>query len=190
MKKDYVCAIFIRDDQVFCCQSRTEEGAWAFPYSDVPHQVLGDTLLASLSHAVTADYVLDVHLGRHTDGVKNLDAQVCRLNSGEPQLVEPRPCQWLSAQALDSVEWEPLCAPFIFRIKELLRQKDCRVALDNGDGTEETVYAGCCSKVESLRRFQDAILQQKAQKDAATQPYRWRQVRLYNHYGELIATES
>ena len=65
-----------------------------------------------------------------------------------------------------------------------------RIAKDNFDGTEETVWSKICTKEEADIMFLKVVQEQSREYHVAKTLPRWRQIRLYNQNNELIATES
>ena len=65
-----------------------------------------------------------------------------------------------------------------------------RIAKDNFDGTEETVWSKICTKEEADSVFLKVIQEQAHEYHVTKSLPRWRQIRLYNQNNELIATES
>ncbi len=65
-----------------------------------------------------------------------------------------------------------------------------RIAKDNFDGTEETVWSKMCTKEEAEAMFLKVIQEQSNEYHVAKTLPHWRQIRLYNQKEELIATEN
>jgi hypothetical protein len=65
-----------------------------------------------------------------------------------------------------------------------------RIAKDNFDGTEETIWSKICTKEEADTMFLKVVQEQSHEYRVTKTLPRWRQIRLYNQNEELIATES
>lgn len=191
MKKNLVCAIIIKDDKVFCCKSGIFEGKWAFPYSDTPlKSFLGDEYERALEGAVIGDLKMERGLvGSSEDKIRRIElhARICRSDSGKFQLVDDRERKWLTAEELYTVDWEPLCEPFVLNLKKMLSKQQYRIFVVYKDGTEETIWSGICSEVEQDRKFYKAI-QDQASKYAADK--RSCKVCAHNKDGEILSWET
>ena len=72
----------------------------------------------------------------------------------------------------------------------MVEKQKYRIAKDNFDGTEETVWTGVCTEKEALDKFNEIAIEQSNELCTLKPKSRWRQIRLYNQAGERITQES
>ena len=199
----YVCAIFIENDLLFCCKSKTNSDLWSFPIGDKPHRIVYESMIESLKEEITSEFDIEFPLCRdYTNGAKCINAELCTSKSSSIELSLKRDVRWITKDEIDSLEWESLAKPIAEAIKCELQKQRFIITLDNKstcfDGWNanyneisqmvKVVWDKDCSLIEAKMTFEKFI--RKEQKECEENNTKWRVIRLYGEDGKQIAQES
>lgn len=121
-----VGAALVRDGLVLASR-RTEPprlaGFWEFPGGKVER---GESDAEALRRELREELLVDVEVGARLGGDVSIGSTavlrvyLCRLLSGEPQLVDHDQHRWLSTDELDEVPWLPVDLPLVAALREVL----------------------------------------------------------------------
>lgn len=186
----YVCVVFTRNDKIYCCRSINNPDLWEFPHGEKEHHIVYQSMMASLKEEILSDFDLDIgiYYEKDTKSYSEMNAELSYVDNDNILLAHNREGKWISRDEIDNVKWEPTFRPIANQVKNMLSKQKYKITELNPDGSEEIMWEDFCSEIHMNNEFHRIIREQQI-------PYRagkiqWRQIRVYNQLGELIATES
>lgn len=131
MKKHYnvVAAVIHNDERKYMCTKRNTSSnqevseKWEFPGGKVEvgeseEEALTREIKEELGCQIKVDnHIITTHYEYTTVDI-NLAAYHCKINSGQPQLLEHKDIKWLKATELDKLEWAPADIEIVEAIKK------------------------------------------------------------------------
>ena len=186
--KRLVCALIVKDDKVFACRSQMDDTKWCFPYSDIPHQVVGESMKRSLDGALVGDYKMRGG-SYYPDPIKDVEmtGTICSTQNGDFKLVVDRESRWFTKDEIDGVEWEPLCSQIAVQLRDDLEERKFKIKKRGESGAERTIYSGCLSRIERDRKFSEYIA---AYSEEYRRTKKFAQFRIYNEFGNIVGQET
>ena len=189
--KNYVCVIFTKDDKIFCCRSINNPNLWEFPHSEKEHYVVYESMMSSLKEEILNDFNINgpgIYYPYDENAHSRMDAELSYVNDENIVLAHKREGKWITANQIDDIQWDSTFLPIAKQVKIMLAKQQYKITELNPDETEEIMWEDYCSQIKMNYEFRRLIHEQAV-------PYRegkikWRQIRVYNGAGELIATES
>ncbi|VEI13569.1 (deoxy)nucleoside triphosphate pyrophosphohydrolase [Trueperella bialowiezensis] len=123
-----VGAVILRDGLVMAAQrgaGQSMAGMWEFPGGKIEP---GETPEQSLARELREELLVEVEVGDfvarsdydYSFGTVRLDAYVCRLVSGQPQLTEHEAVGWFTPEELAGLDWAPADVPVVVELEKLL----------------------------------------------------------------------
>ncbi len=123
-----VAAIIISDHKVFATQRGYGEykDGWEFPGGKVEP---GETPEEALVREIGEEFDTVISVGQQFDTIEydypkfhlSMDCFICRVISGDLSLKEHEDARWLTADALDSVDWLPADRLLVSKLKIYLQ---------------------------------------------------------------------
>ena len=186
----YICVVFTKDDKIFCCRSIKNPDLWEFPHGEKEHQVVYESMMESLKEEILSDFELGfgIYYQKDNRSSSQMDAELSYVDNENIILAHKREGKWIAMDQIDEIQWDPTFLPIAQRVKVMLEKQHYKITEKNPDDTEELMWEEVCSEIRMHHEFLRLIREQQI-------PFRqgkikWRQVRVYNQKGELIATES
>ena len=189
-KGSYVCAVFTKDDKVFCCRSLNNPDYWEFPHGEKEHRYDYESMMKSLKEEIYSDFDLSCSIDYKINNrlIIKMEAELIYADDENISLAHNRECKWVSKDEIDGIKWDYVFKPIAGRVKEMLSKQEYKITELNTDNSEEIMWRDFCSEIHMYREFHRIIMEQEAVYDLGKT--KWRQIRVYNQFGELIKTES
>lgn len=186
----YVCAVFTKDDKVFCCRSLNNPDYWEFPHGEKEHHADYESMMKSLKEEIYSDFDLSYSIGYEINNrlIIKMEAKLIYADDENISLAHNREFKWVSKDEIDGIKWDYVFKPIADRIKEMLSKQEYKITERNPDNSEEVMWHDFCSEIHMYSEFHRIIMEQKAVYDLGKT--KWRQIRVYNQLGKLIKTES
>lgn len=123
-----VAAIIIHGEKIFATQRGYGEleGGWEFPGGKIEEN---ETPENALEREIKEELDTEIEVGELLDTVEydypsfhlSMDCFVCTIKSGDLVLKEHKNAKWLTADALESVDWLPADEGLVEKIREYMK---------------------------------------------------------------------
>ena len=188
--KNYVCALFVNNDKIFCCKSLTNPDYWELPHSDKTYEIIANTLMDSLKAASKSDFQFGYSIGSQEfdDGFSKMWMELIFDYDENIQLVHQRECRWVDIDEINTLKWDSFYIKFINDAKQKLAKKHYKITLYFTDDSEVTIFEEYCSEFKMLKEFQ-RICKERSEKFHLGQNDKLRQVRVYSEEEGYLFSE-
>lgn len=188
--KNYICVVFTKNDKIFCCRSIKNPDLWEFPNGEKEHHIVYESMMASLKEEILSEFDLSIGIHYPCDEKAGsiMSAKLSYVDTDDIKLANVRECIWITADEIDGIAWDPTFKPIANEVKDMLKKQSYRITELNSDGSEEIMWEDNCSEIEMEKQFHRVIHEQQIL--YREKKIKWRQIRVYNQFGDIIATES